>query len=260
MVHPRLRRAGRAALTEPLVWFAAVAVLLLAWPGGAGPDADEPLLAEGEAERLASAFARRSGRAPTEAEAAALVRARQDEALLAREARVLGLDRDDPVVRARLVRKMEAALAAGPPPDEAAVRAAYDADPERYALPARVAFEQRLLPDGADAALEAGRPVAHARSSLPARLESTPLSEVAFLFGPGFADALADLPTGRWAGPVASPYGAHLVRVTGRRAAVVPSFAEVEGRVRADLAEAEAAARREAGLARLRAEAGLDDR
>ncbi|MCG8416892.1 MAG: HupE/UreJ family protein [Proteobacteria bacterium] len=42
-------------------------------------------------------------------------------------------------------------------------------------------------------------------------------SDLDHLMGAGFADALADIPTGTWAGPIASRYGQHLVLVEARQ-------------------------------------------
>ena len=46
-------------------------------------------------------------------------------------------------------------------------------------------------------------------------------------FGNGFAAALADLPLGRWSGPVESGYGLHLVLIRERQPGSLPALAEV---------------------------------
>ena len=260
MVHARLRRAARAALAEPLAWFGLVAVLLLVFPGGPAEVPAPPLVSGADGDRLADAFAVRAGRPPTPEERRAMIRSAADEEAMVREARALGLGRDDPVIRARLVRKMQAALEAGPSPDEAALRAAFDADPDRYAPPPRVAFAQRLLPADTDPAaalivLRAGGAPPPVPTSLPSQLALTPEPEVAALFGARFVAALADLAPGEWTGPVASPYGEHLVRVDAREAPPA-RFEDAREAVLADVAREQAAARRAAALAALRARHG----
>ena len=47
-------------------------------------------------------------------------------------------------------------------------------------------------------------------------------------------DAIADLPPGVWSGPVTSPFGRHLVRVTERREASLPPLEAVRDRVERD--------------------------
>jgi hypothetical protein len=59
-------------------------------------------------------------------------------------------------------------------------------------------------------------------------------TEVAHLFGDGFAGALSAAERGRWTGPVSSRRGLHLVRVTEVRQARTPELDEVRADVRAD--------------------------
>jgi parvulin-like peptidyl-prolyl isomerase len=50
-------------------------------------------------------------------------------------------------------------------------------------------------------------------------------------FGSAFASALETVPPGRWTGPIASAYGAHLVWVHERRGGQLPGLEEVKGQV-----------------------------
>jgi peptidyl-prolyl cis-trans isomerase C len=54
-------------------------------------------------------------------------------------------------------------------------------------------------------------------------------------FGADFAASVFGTDPDRWSGPMASPYGYHLVYVTRRAPARVPDFAEVAGRIATDL-------------------------
>jgi PPIC-type PPIASE domain len=55
--------------------------------------------------------------------------------------------------------------------------------------------------------------------------------DVERLFGQAFAARVVELPVGRWAGPVASGYGLHLVLVRERIPARLPDLAEVRDTV-----------------------------
>ena len=62
------------------------------------------------------------------------------EEVLYREAQKLGLDQDDVVIRRRMRQKMQSLLQDGlalAPPDEAALRASYEAEQQRYREPDR---------------------------------------------------------------------------------------------------------------------------
>ncbi len=82
-----------------------------------------------------------------------------DEELLVREAKRLGLDRGDPVVRRRLVQKLRFLQERVDPPSTAALEAWLAEHPERFRVPARWALEvqaERALPHGrVDGALTA---------------------------------------------------------------------------------------------------------
>ena len=62
---------------------------------------------------------------------------------------------------------------------------------------------------------------------LPAVVQRMPSDLVAREFGEPFAKTLESLPLDDWQGPVASGFGAHLVRVTERQPSVLPSLVEV---------------------------------
>jgi parvulin-like peptidyl-prolyl isomerase len=62
---------------------------------------------------------------------------------------------------------------------------------------------------------------------LPGRVENAALDLVARDFGADFAERLAALPVGEWAGPVVSGFGAHLVRVTAHTTAALPPLESI---------------------------------
>ncbi|MCZ6611623.1 MAG: peptidylprolyl isomerase, partial [Planctomycetota bacterium] len=62
---------------------------------------------------------------------------------------------------------------------------------------------------------------------LPADYEGVSEPDVGRDFGNGFAAVLADLPVGRWSGPVESGFGLHLVLVRERQPGSLPALAEV---------------------------------
>ena len=180
------------------------------------------------------------------------------EEALVREARSLGLDRDDELIRRRLVQKMEflseGAVRAGERISDEELAADYRARTDELRVPASVTFAHVFV-RGHD-------PEARARAArLLASLEARGLGfadslsegdrflysrhyvdrtqdEVRSHFGAAMAAALAGLEpdASRWRGPIESSHGWHLILLTDREAARVPSLAEVAGRLREDLA------------------------
>ena len=134
-----------------------------------------------------------------------------------REALALGLDRNDTVVRRRLRQKMEfltdtAADLLEPAAGE--LKAYLAANEHTYRIGPRLAFEQIYLgetptPDSVSLTLSALESDSVATRSelgkptlLPTRLGLSPEGAIDGVFGRGFAERLAALPPGAWAGPV----------------------------------------------------------
>lgn len=203
-----------------------------------------------------------------------LVEARVREEILYREALALGLDKDDAIVRRRMAQKMEFLfedVAALRDPTDRELRDWFERHAERFALPARASFRHLYFsPDhrGARAHADAER----ALDELSGRLRDDPaapaladsfmlqddygdrsLDDVARTFGPGFARALFQLPTGTWAGPIESGYGWHVVWLDAFTPARVPTFEEVTGDIRREWIEDQRGEMRERAFEAMRA-------
>ncbi len=72
------------------------------------------------------------------------------------------------------------------------------------------------------------------------------------MFGAGFFEQLKKLPPGVWAGPVASAYGSHFVRIGENLVARTPPLEEIRKSVLRDWKAAKARQLRELHFTRLR--------
>jgi len=241
-----MKAALRWARREPLVAFFAAALGLFALHGARAPSEGGAIVIR-RAEVIAAQTAR-LGRAPTEAELAVSIDRRAETEALVREARRLGLADEDPIVRRRLAQKMELLaedLATLEPPSEAELRAQLEAEPERYAAPARRSVRQVLLRDEAaarDAAARLaegaepgtlGRPFAGGLW-FPARTEA----QLASVLSAEVARAAFEAAPDTWVGPVKSVFGWHLLRVERVWASGAPELSNVRERVQADVERA----------------------
>ncbi len=75
---------------------------------------------------------------------------------------------------------------------------------------------------------------------LAARMDRAMPPDISTAFGTEFAVAVGALPVGVWQGPVRSSFGLHLVRVTWRGEAVMPTLAEAREAVAREWARARA--------------------
>ncbi|MCB9681308.1 MAG: peptidyl-prolyl cis-trans isomerase [Alphaproteobacteria bacterium] len=175
-------------------------------------------------------------------------------------ARAWGLDVHDPLVRERLLHRVDAVLSAPATAPDTATLEAWRADHgDRFARPAPVTFEHRVVlarlhGDDLDAtvarvqaALEAGEAVAG--DPLPGLrpTDRQTRTRVASLWGGAVADALADAPVGVWV-TVPTARGVDLVRVVARPDPVVPALDAIRAEVQMDWSRSTAPARRRARL------------
>lgn len=244
-------------LREPLLHFALLGAALFAGYRALAPVAfDDRRIAvtAGQVAALEAEFRATRQRLPDERERRALLDNFVRDEVLYREGLALGLDRDDAVIRNRVKLRMEFMTedTLSVEPTDADLAAYLAAHRSEFEIPGVVTFEQVYFDPGrhgdrlervvatARDRLRAGRPATGAgdRTMLAASLSEATPREVAATFGDAFSKALAALPTGRWEGPVQSPFGLHLVRVTKRAPPAMPSLADARDVVAREWARA----------------------
>jgi hypothetical protein len=237
-------------LKEPLIHFLLIgALIFVVYDQSAGKASrpDEIFVSRGQQENLLNTFSRTWQRPPTPQEFQGLLQDYIRQEIAYRESRAMGLDQDDIVIRRRLRQKLElltediASLSA---PTEQDLQSYLEENPDDFALEPRLTLRQvyfsrdrrgaateqdalqllqRIATDGPEGDFEQfGDPL-----PLPSELRDVRESEVARLFGTVFTDGLQGLETGRWAGPVASGFGLHLVFIEARDAGRIPELQEV---------------------------------
>lgn len=264
----------RTALRQPLLHFLCIGALLFAgYRGLNAADQDERTIRV-EREQLLTLLQQRARQFDRErfareldgmdaAQRAALEQAWLREEVLYREARALQLDRDDYVIRQRLVQKLEFVtrgfIESGAEPDQADVARYFDQHRDAYTQPPSITFThvfissaihgreraQQLAQETLDTLDRTGAGFADApahgdRYAYHSNYVERSEDYVASQFDAGFARALfADADAdGRWRGPLASPLGFHLVLVANRKPAREPALDEVYAQVAADAKEA----------------------
>lgn len=227
---------GRALLRDPFIHFLILGGILFAahsvWQYAQDRAARTIYVDPEEMERRAILFAGENKRNPSEDELKALLYDYVQEEALVREARKLGLEEGDTIIRRRLAQKARFMLedtvdvAA---PDAEQLCAWFNQNPQRFTPPARRSFSHIFIsPEGrSDTRLRSlGQQLLSASTrgdwrklgdpfllNREYRLASVP--DVAKAFGPVFAQALFSLdPQSKgFQGPVESAFGLHLVRI-----------------------------------------------
>ncbi len=235
---------------EPLVHFLAIGAAFFLFWHFLGDRISVPpqsiLITPANVERLAQQWTKTHLRPPSAGELAALVDEEIDEEILYREAVAMGLDRDDLIIRRRLAVKMEfltddvAALAE---PTDEQLQTFLTQHPEKFKVESLTTFAQLYInraQRGESASGEAQRVLAQLNDKvgpdwhsfgdplpLPNEYEAVADADVVRLFGREFPKKLAELPVGRWSGPVESGYGLHLILVRKRMPGRAPPLNEV---------------------------------
>jgi hypothetical protein len=207
-------------------------------------------------------------RRPTPQEFQAMVEDKVKEEVLYREGLVMGLDKDDTIVKRRMAQKVQFLaedVAAAHEPSIAELKTWFEKNTDKFALPSRYSFRHVYFsPDkrGTNAHDDAAKGL----TKIAGQPEHSPLiasaadrfmfqdyygdrtpSAIAKEFGPQFAVALEKVTPGSWQGPIESGFGWHLVFVDTVIPGRIPAFEEIESEVKtAWLGEQKAEAREKA--------------
>ncbi len=207
-----------------------------------------------EIQRLREVWTRQWGHAPDSSQMKSLVDDYIREEVLYREALASGLDKDDTIIRRRLVEKMEflSQELASTTPSEEDLQKYFQQNREKFRTPEQVAFShiyfsisKRGLASEKDARsvltrLSSGPTPSALGSSfgdsfmLQSEYPLQTQQQIKELFGDEFARKLFLVDTSAWTGPIQSGYGFHVVRISQKLESRIPELAEVRNQVRTD--------------------------
>lgn len=222
-------------LREPLLHFLLIGLLLF-WLfnviSGARGGADRRIvLNDATVAAIIQRYQSVWQRPPTSQELHGLLDAYIHEEVLYRTGLTMGLEQDDPVVRRRVLQKLDVISEehdAASAPSDADLERYLKAHAARYARPTDIGLDQVLFDPvrraghlEADVTAALAKLMAGARAAgigdnslLPSHVPPSSTDQLTRDFGNDFVSGLAPLPLNKWAGPVRSGYGIHLVRVT----------------------------------------------
>lgn len=206
---------------------------------------DDPrnlMIDDRQIEEFIDIFEDGQGRPPSGREINNMVIAWAQNEILYREARSMGLDRGDDMIRNRLLLKIRNVMFNNvviDQPGEEELQQFFDFNKVTYRTPARFDLEMIVLPEEFDLAdarqLHEQSGHAEASNTWPGtrfRYQNRDEPNLVSLFGQQDAANLMSVASDdkRWS-LISNPQGHHLVRITGRHEAVAPSFSSVRSRV-----------------------------
>ena len=273
----------KGLLRSSFFWFLVIGALIFAINAQLNNPAYQLIVDDRVVARISALWKSQMGRPPTGSELRHLTDNWVNEELLFREAKRLGLDEEDTIVKRRLIQKMHflAEEAEVREPNESRLREWFASKTAQYKLPARFTFTQIFYKDapgpaelalvnlegkdlagddlegkdlaGDDLAGDAWRERGDASMHNPNFVQQSE-REVATELGPLFATHLASMtPADRWQGPVQSVFGWHLVRLDRVDEAATPRFGAVRQQVLNDYLYAQRSAAKQTQLESLKA-------
>jgi len=246
-------------LREPLIHFLLIGAALFAAYGymqrgrGGVESSKQIQLTVDDLGQLVILFQSQWRREPTVQELNRLVENKVQEEILYREGLAMGLDKDDTIVKRRMAQKLQFLaedVAAAHEPSTTELKAWYEKNRDKFALPSRVSFRHLYFsPDrrGQHARNDAVNALSQLASQPEDSKSAASLADPFMFqdfyrdrapdylgkeFGPQFAHAVAKLPAGSWQGPIESGFGWHLVFVDTVISGRVPAFEEIESDVK----------------------------
>jgi hypothetical protein len=235
---------GRNLLREPLVYFLLIGAGLfvvyeLVQPSPPAEADNRIVVSPGKIEQLATVFAKTWQRPPSREELQGLIDEFVLEEVYYRQARAMGIDRDDTIIRRRLRQKLEFLTddtAGMVEADDQELQEYLTENADRFRQPTTYTFQQIYFnPDknrrsdleSSLSAVRAGDQNVGDTSLLPESYQDATRAAVDGTFGTGFSRQLDALETGTWQGPLQSGLGWHLIRVTARKSGTLPDLQSI---------------------------------
>ena len=230
-------------LKEPLLHFVLIGASLFfvyQWVNpGEGAETDKQIVvSNGRIEQLITVFQKTWQRPPATDELKGLIDDYILEEIYYRQAKAIGIDSDDTVIRRRLRQKFEFLTddaASLVEPSEPELADYLTAHPEKFRRSATYTFEQAYFnPEKhseADVAeelsfLREGKQVGDV-SLLQPSYKDAHRRAVDGTFGTGFSEQLDQLQVGDWQGPVRSGLGYHLIKIQSRSEGPLPGLDQI---------------------------------
>ncbi len=255
---------------QPLVHFllAALAVFLLdeVRGGETRPDRGLIVVSGAQIDRMSAMWEQSWDRPPARHELENILADYIEEEVYNREARALGLDADDPVIRRYIRQKMELLTQGSivvPAPGDDELQAFFEANASNYQSSPRFDFQQIYLgpeltadPASQLTAVRSGSKLENLpdQTRIASQMKDADQFHISRIYGASFYDALASQSIEEWQGPVASVLGFHFVKISRREPGVTAPFSDVSEAVLADWQAAKRLELERAAFERLKAQ------
>ena len=189
-------------------------------------------ISDQELTSLISAWKSQVGRDPTDEEIVKIINNLVEEEILYREALLLGLDKEDRIIKRRLAQKITFLKQETLPenPNQEDLRQFYDENKEKYHIQSSYSFTHLFFAKETDSLARSIEALNELLSDAKS-IDSDP-----YLLGKNFTDKTLedDMELNQWSGPFDSSFGHHLVLLKDFEGGYYPSFNEIGDQVLSD--------------------------
>lgn len=207
------------------------------------PDDNQIVISAGRIDQMTRIFYKTWQRQPSPQELKGLIDDYVLEEIYYRQAKAMGIDQDDTMIRRRLRQKLEFLsddVAAMVKPTDEDLTVYLEEHPQKFRQDASYSFEQiyynpklhgedlKKMVAGRLAWVQKGEELRGDRTMLPPSFELASSRVIDSTFGVGFAQSLSQLSVGQWQGPVESSFGVHLVKIEQRVDGRIPDVEEIK--------------------------------
>ena len=203
-------------------------------------------ISDQELTSLITAWKSQVGRDPTDEEIVKIINNLVEEEILYREALLLGLDKEDRIIKRRLAQKItflkQETLSENP--NQEILRQFYEDNKEKYFKQPNYSFTHLFFAKGTDSEarsiqalndlLAGKKPVDSDPYLLGKNFTQKTLEEIARNFGNNFIVAFDSIESNKWSGPFESSFGHHLVVLRDFQDGFYPPFNELRDQVLSD--------------------------
>ena len=239
---------------QPLVWFLCISGALFVVDARTANQAEPLIVTAAVRDRISLLWETQMGAPPSSVELESLIAGWIEEEALYREAIRLGLEREDSIIRRRLVQKLNFIAESDPveQAEEAMLEAFYREHIEDYTLPERLTFRQLTFREESsarsalDAIADGEEPSSLGESTMLNRSYSYRSAlDLNSSFGLGFAAKIDTSRLNEWQGPLNSSFGYHLLFLTGLEPEQATPFQAAREKVLRDYQQASTNAARQ---------------
>lgn len=211
-------------------------------------DDKEIYISDQEIISLVTAWRSQVGRDPNDDEIARIINNLVDEEILYREALMLGLDKEDRIIKRRLAQKisfLKQETIVNPPSNQELITY-FNNNKDKYFVDSTFTFTHYFFSSENNSKERSEKAIELILSEnnfdsdpffLGKNFDRVSLKNINSDFGDDFSSSFKNIPINKWTGPIKSSFGHHIVYISNTNDGYYPDISQILNKVEIDLAQ-----------------------